>query len=170
MNFKGNVWKFGDDVSTDAIIPGKYKFDTLDMDKLARHTMEGIDPNFYDKIEEGDLIVSGKNFGCGSSREQAPLVIKHSGISCVLAEGFSRIFYRNSINVGLPILEVPGISDKVEEGDNLSVDIEEGKIVNLTKDEEYKAEPLPDSMLEVLLSGGLSNYIKKHGGFEWDTK
>lgn len=170
MEFSGKVWKFGDDVSTDAIIPGKYKFDTLDMDKLARHAMEGIGPDFYEKIDKGDIIVAGKNFGCGSSREQAPLVIKHSGISAVLAESFSRIFYRNSINVGLPILEVPGITEIVDEGEKVEISIEEAKIKNKSNKKEINGERLSDFMLKILKEGGLPKYIKKQGGFVWPTK
>ncbi|PTD93980.1 3-isopropylmalate dehydratase [archaeon SCG-AAA382B04] len=170
MKFKGKVWKYSDDVSTDAIIPGKYKFDTLDMDKLARHAMEGIDPNFYEKINEGDLIVAGENFGCGSSREQAPLVIKHAGISCVIAESFSRIFYRNAINVGLPILKIPNVTEIVEEGDKVKADIEEGEVVNLSNDQSLKGEKLSEFMLKILKFGGLSKYIKNQGGFVWPTK
>ncbi len=170
MIFNGKAWKFSDDVSTDAIIPGKYKFDTLDMDKLAKHAMEGIDPSFYEKIEEGDVIVAGENFGCGSSREQAPLVIKHSGISCVVAESFARIFYRNSINVGLPILKVPNVSEIVEEGDEVVVDVEKGVIENKSKNEKRSGEKLSEFMLEILKKDGLSKYIKKKGGFVWPTK
>lgn len=170
MKFKGKVWKFSDDVSTDAIIPGKYKFDTLDMDKLARHTMEGIDPDFYEKINQGDIIVAGENFGCGSSREQAPLVIKHAGISCVVAESFSRIFYRNAINVGLPILKAPNVTENVEEGDTIEVDIEKGIIENISRKEEIRGEKLSPFMLEILKNGGLSKYIKSKGGFVWSTK
>lgn len=170
MRFSGNVWKYGDDVSTDAIIPGKYKFDTLDMNKLAKHAMEGIDPDFYEKIEEGDIIVAGENFGCGSSREQAPLVIKHSGIACVVAESFSRIFYRNAINIGLPIIIAPGAPEIVDEGDELFVDVEEGLIRNEARGEELSGEKLSNFMLEVLKKDGLPNYIKEQGGFVWPTE
>ncbi|OUJ18586.1 3-isopropylmalate dehydratase small subunit LeuD [Methanonatronarchaeum thermophilum] len=170
MNFEGTARTYGDDVDTDAIIPGKYKFDTLDMNKLARHAMEGIDPDFYNRIDEGDIIVAGENFGCGSSREQAPLVIKHAGISCVVAESFARIFFRNAINVGLPIIQIPGISSKVDEGDELKVDVENGVLENLTKNESYEGEEISDFMLIVLGEGGLPNYIKNRGDFVWPTK
>ncbi|WGI16935.1 3-isopropylmalate dehydratase small subunit [Methanonatronarchaeum sp. AMET-Sl] len=170
MNFEGTARAYGDDVDTDAIIPGKYKFDTLDMNKLARHAMEGIDPDFYERIDEGDIIVAGENFGCGSSREQAPLVIKHAGISCVVAESFARIFFRNAINVGLPIVQVPGISSNVDEGDELLVDAEEGVVKNLTTGEEYSGEKLSGFMLTVLGEGGLPNYIKNRGDFVWPTE
>ncbi|RZN62333.1 3-isopropylmalate dehydratase small subunit [Methanonatronarchaeum sp. AMET6-2] len=170
MNFEGTARTYGDDVDTDAIIPGKYKFDTLDMNKLARHAMEGIDPDFYERIDEGDIIVAGENFGCGSSREQAPLVIKHSGISCVVAESFARIFFRNAINVGLPIIKISGISSKVDEGDELKVDVENGVLENLSKNESYEGEELSEFMLIVLGEGGLPNYIKNRGDFVWPTK
>lgn len=170
MEFSGKVWKYGDDVSTDAIIPGKYKFDTLDMDKLAKHAMEGIDPDFSEKIEEGDIIVAGENFGCGSSREQAPLVIKHSGISCVVAESFSRIFYRNAINIGLPILLIPEVSDFVDEGDKVFVDVEKSFLRNKSNNKEIVGEKLSEFMLEILDKGGLPEYIKSQGGFVWPTK
>ncbi|MCX8169979.1 MAG: 3-isopropylmalate dehydratase, partial [Candidatus Methanomethyliaceae archaeon] len=111
MIIKGRVWKFGDDVSTDHIIPGKYKFKTIDLDELSKHLMEGVDPNFYSKISKGDIIVAGKNFGCGSSREQAPLIIKHAGIAAVVAKSFARIFYRNSFNIGLPVIESKDLVD-----------------------------------------------------------
>ncbi len=166
MIYKGKVLKFGDDVSTDAIIPGKYKFDTVDMDELAKHAMEGEDPNFYDKVDEGDIIVAGKNFGCGSSREQAPLVLKHSGVSCIVAESFARIFFRNAINVGLPIIKVPGISDKLEEEQSIRVDLQEGKVIRIEDGELYEGEKLSEFMMQVLNEGGLPQYINKRGGFE----
>ena len=170
MNFNGTARVYGDDVDTDAIIPGKYKFDTLDMDKLAEHAMEGIDPDFYERIDEGDIIVAGKNFGCGSSREQAPLVIKHAGISCVVAETFARIFFRNAINVGLPIIKAPGVSEIVEEGDEIAGDIENGVVENKTNGEVVEGEELSNFMQIVLREGGLPNYIKNRGDFVWPTE
>ncbi|ABX32398.1 3-isopropylmalate dehydratase, small subunit [Petrotoga mobilis SJ95] len=164
MELKGYSHKFGDDVNTDYIISGKYKFNTIDMDELSVHLMEDLRPNFYNEIKKGDFIVAGENFGCGSSREQAPLVIKHAGISAVIATSFARIFYRNSINIGLPLVEVP--TDNIEEGDLLTVDLEKGVVKNLTKDEILKIKSLPKVMLKILQSGGLVNYYKKYGTLE----
>jgi len=164
MELKGYSHKFGDDVNTDYIISGKYKFNTIDMDELSVHLMEDLRPNFYNEIKKGDFIVAGENFGCGSSREQAPLVIKHAGISAVIATSFARIFYRNSINIGLPLVEVP--TDNIEEGDLLTVDLEKGVVKNFTKDEVLKIKSLPKVMLKILQSGGLVNYYKKYGTLE----
>ncbi len=162
---RGKVWKFPNDVNTDYIIPGKYKFKTLDMKELAKHAMEGIDPEFTKKVEKGDIIVAGKNFGMGSSREQAPLVLKYAGVSLVIAEDFARIFYRNAFSVGLPVLICRGISEKVDQGDVLKVDLGRGKIVNLTKKMEISASPIPDFLLELLESDGLTAYYKKYRRF-----
>jgi len=167
---RGKVWKFPSDVNTDYIIPGKYKFKTLDMKELAKHAMEGIDPEFASKVEKGDIIVAGKNFGMGSSREQAPLVLKYAGVSLIIAEDFARIFYRNAFNVGLPVLICPGISEKVDQGDVLEVDLGKGKIVNTTKKTEISASPIPDFLLEVVEAGGLAAYYKKHNMFPWEKK
>ncbi|KUK82444.1 MULTISPECIES: 3-isopropylmalate dehydratase small subunit [Petrotoga] len=164
MEIKGYSHKFGDDVNTDYIISGKYKFSTIDMDELSVHLMEDLRPNFYNEIKKGDFIVAGENFGCGSSREQAPLVIKHAGISAVIATSFARIFYRNSINIGLPLVEVP--TDNIDEGDLLTVDLEKGIVKNHTKDEVLKIKSLPKVMLKILQSGGLVNYYKKYGTLE----
>ncbi len=164
MELKGYSHKFGDDVNTDYIISGKYKFSTIDMDELSVHLMEDLRPNFYNEIKKGDFIVAGENFGCGSSREQAPLVIKHAGISAVIATSFARIFYRNSINIGLPLVEVP--TNNIDEGDLLTVDLEKGIVKNLTKDEVLKIKSLPKVMLKILQSGGLVNYYKKYGTLE----
>jgi len=164
MELKGYSHKFGDDVNTDYIISGKYKFSTIDMDELSVHLMEDLRPNFYNEIKKGDFIVAGENFGCGSSREQAPLVIKHAGISAVIATSFARIFYRNSINIGLPLVEVP--TNNIDEGDLLTVDLEKGVVKNFTKDEVLKIKSLPKVMLKILQSGGLVNYYKKYGTLE----
>jgi 3-isopropylmalate/(R)-2-methylmalate dehydratase small subunit len=164
MELKGYSHKFGDDVNTDYIISGKYKFNTIDMNELSVHLMEDLRPNFYNEIKKGDFIVAGENFGCGSSREQAPLVIKHAGISAVIATSFARIFYRNSINIGLPLVEVP--TDNIDEGDLLIVDLEKGVVKNLTEDEVLKIKSLPKVMLKILQSGGLVNYYKKYGTLE----
>ncbi|OYT53181.1 MAG: 3-isopropylmalate dehydratase [Candidatus Altiarchaeales archaeon ex4484_2] len=149
---KGKVHIFGDDVNTDYIISGRYKFKTLDNRELAKHVMEDLDPDFYSKISGGDFLVAGRNFGCGSSREQAPLAIKYAGISAVIAKSFARIFYRNAINVGLPVLECMRV-EEIREGDVLDV--------NLKLD----VKPLPDVMLEILEEGGLADYFRKHKGF-----
>lgn len=159
----GRSHKFGDNINTDYIIAGKYKFKSTDMDDMAKHLMEDIRPGFYDEIEDGDFIVAGSNFGMGSSREQAPLVIKSAGISAVVAKNFARIFYRNCINVGLPVIECD--TSGIEEGDELSVDLERGYVINVTKDKKIKATPLPPVMVRILNEGGLAEHIKKHGGF-----
>ncbi len=165
MKLIGRVHKFGDDnINTDYIISGKYKFKTLDEKELAQHVMEDMDPDFYRKISAGDLIVAGKNFGCGSSREQAPLAIKAAGISCVIAESFARIFFRNAINIGLPALECKK-ADEVDGGDKLEVDLGRGVIRDETKHLEFKTTPLPDTMLKILNDGGLVTHFRKHGGF-----
>ena len=164
MLLKGNVHKFDlNDINTDYIISGKYKFKTLDMKELAKHVMEDLDPNFYEKINEGDFIVAGNNFGCGSSREQAPLAIKHAGISAVIAKSFARIFYRNAINTGLPVVECD--TDQINAGDNLEVDLEKGVVRNLTKNIEIKTTSLPDVMIRILNDGGLAAHFRKYGGF-----
>ena len=164
MILKGKAHIFGDDVNTDYIISGKYKFKTLDMEELACHCMEDIDPDFTDKVQPGDLIVAGINFGCGSSREQAPLVIKHAGVGAVLAKSFARIFFRNAINKGLPVVECD--TSDIRAGDELEVDLETGKVTNLTRDEILEVTPLPGVMMDILQQGGLTDYLKKHGGFE----
>ena len=161
INMVGKTWKYGDDVNTDLIVPGKY-LELVDPEEMALHAMEGIDPEFSQKITQGDIVVGGTNFGCGSSREHAPLALKYAGVGTVIAESFARIFYRNAINVGLPALECPGITDAVEEGDQLEVDITGGKVRNLSKNVELKFVPLPGFMVEVLGEGGLVTYIKNH--------
>jgi len=158
---QGRVWKFGDNVDTDVILPFKYKARTIDPQELAQHVMEGIDPDFPKKVRPGDIIVAGRNFGCGSSREQAPLAIKAAGIVAVVAESFARIFFRNAINVGLPVLEVKGISEKTDSGDVLQIDLQQGIVRNLSKGLTFKAVPMPDMLMEILKEGGLVNYIKK---------
>ena len=163
---RGRVWKFGDDVNTDLIIPGKYKLSITDLDELSKHAMEGLVPNFAERFKRGDLIVAGENFGCGSSREQAPLVLRHIGVGAVIAKSFARIFYRNSINTGLPVVEC-GEAEEIDDGDILEVDMERGVIKNLTKNTEYKVKPLPMELQEILRSGGLVNYVRKHGRLPW---
>ena len=157
---RGKVWKFGDNIDTDVIIPARY-LNTTDPAELAKHCMEDADPEFSKKVKSGDIIVAGKNFGCGSSREHAPIAIKGCGISCVIACSFARIFYRNAFNTGLLILECPEAVDSTEEGDELEIYPEEGKIVNLVKGETYYTKPLPAFMKEILEDGGLIPHILK---------
>ncbi len=166
MKFKGKSHKFGDDVNTDYIISGRHKFKTLDMKELAKYVMEDLDPEFYSKINKGDFIVGGKNFGCGSSREQAPLAIIYADISAVLAKSFARIFYRNAINTGLPLLECD--TDLIDSGDELEVDLSQGVIRNLTQGIDIEVTPLPQVMLKILSEGGLVEHFKKNGTFNLD--
>ena len=166
MIIRGKVWKFGDDINTDLIIAGKYKLSITDMDELSKHAMEALIPGFAEKVNKGDIIVAGKNFGCGSSREQAPLVLKHIGIGAVVAKSFARIFYRNAINIGLPAIECKDV-DKIMDKDVLEVDLLEGNIKNLTRNEMYEIRPIPSALLEILVSGGLVNYVRKHGKLPW---
>ena len=161
ININGKVWKYGDDVNTDLIVPGKY-LELVDPQEMALHAMEGIDPEFPQRITRGDVVVGGANFGCGSSREHAPLALKYAGVGAVIAESFARIFYRNAINVGLPALECPGIIEAVDQGDQLEVDITGGKVRNISKNVELNFIPLPGFMVEVLGEGGLVTYIKNH--------
>lgn len=157
---KGKVWKFGDNIDTDLIIPARY-LNTTDPNELAKHCMEDADPEFAKKVQKGDIIVAGKNFGCGSSREHAPISIKAAGVSCVIAESFARIFYRNAFNTGLLILECEEAAKEAETGDELMVDIEKGQINNLTKNKSYKIKALPDFMKNILEDGGLIPHIMK---------
>ncbi|WP_227764500.1 3-isopropylmalate dehydratase small subunit [Zhaonella formicivorans] len=160
MQFQGKAWKFGNDIDTDVIIPARY-LNTSSPEELAKHCMEDADPEFSSKVQRGDIIVAGKNFGCGSSREHAPISIKASGVACVIAHSFARIFYRNSINIGLPIFESPAAAEAVSAGDEILVDAENGKITNLTKQESYQAKPFPPFMQELISAGGLMNYVAK---------
>lgn len=159
MKFTGKVYKFGADIDTDAIIPARY-LNTFDPAELAKHCMEDADPEFPQKVKPGDIIVADKNFGCGSSREHAPIAIKAAGVSCVIAKSFARIFYRNSINIGLPILECPEAVDAINEGDEIEVDFTTGKIKNLRTGEEFQASPFPAFMQQIMDKGGLINYVK----------
>ena len=160
MKFTGKSIKYGDNVDTDVIIPARY-LNTADHKELAAHCMEDIDKDFVKKVKEGDIIVGGANFGCGSSREHAPIAIKNSGVSCVIAATFARIFFRNSINIGLAILECPEASEKIEDGDEVSIDFDTGVITNLTKNETYKAEPFPEFVKKIIDADGLLNSLKK---------
>jgi 3-isopropylmalate/(R)-2-methylmalate dehydratase small subunit len=164
LNGMARRFKVSDDINTDYIISGRYKFKIQDPVELAKHVMEDLDPNFSKRIQKGDFIVAGKNFGCGSSREQAPQAIKYAGISAVLAKSFARIFYRNCFNLGLPAIECD--TDGLEEGDQLEVDLDSGIIRNLTKGAEIKIAPLPPTMQTLLVDGGLVEHFKKHGGFK----
>ena len=159
MKIKGKAWKYGDNINTDEIIPARY-LNTIQPQELAKHCMEDLDKRFVSKINKGDILVAGKNFGCGSSREHAPISIKAAGLSCVIAESFARIFFRNSINIGLPIIESQEASSRIDSGDELELFLGEGKIVNLTKGEEYKIVPYPSFMQALIASGGLMGYIK----------
>ena len=160
MKTNGKVHKYGDNIDTDVIIPARY-LNTADHKELASHCMEDIDKDFVKKVKTGDIIVGGANFGCGSSREHAPIAIKNSGISCVIAATFARIFFRNSINIGLAILECPEASEKIADGDEVSIDFDTGVITNLTKNETYKAEPFPEFVKKIIDADGLLNSLKK---------
>ena len=159
MKSTGKVFKYGDNVDTDVIIPARY-LNTSDPKELASHCMEDIDLNFANNVKPGDIIVANKNFGCGSSREHAPIAIKESGISCVIASTFARIFYRNAINIGLPILECDEAVKSIEAGDELEVNFDTGVIKNLTKDDEYQGEAFPEFMQNIINNNGLIGYIK----------
>lgn len=158
MKAEGRVFKFGSNVDTDVIIPARY-LNVLDAEELAKHCMEDIDKEFVHKVSKGDIIVADKNFGCGSSREHAPIAIKAAGVSCVIAETFARIFYRNAINIGLPIIECPEAAKGIEEGDQVEVDFDSGKIYNRTKNTEFQGQPFPEFMQKIISSGGLIKYI-----------
>ncbi|HPJ21107.1 MAG TPA: 3-isopropylmalate dehydratase small subunit [Clostridia bacterium] len=160
MIAKGKAIKYGDNVDTDVIIPARY-LNSSDPSELAAHCMEDIDADFVNKVEKGDIIVAAKNFGCGSSREHAPIAIKASGVSCVIAKTFARIFYRNAINIGLPILECPELFEETEEGDRLEVDFDTGTINNITRKKVFKTQPFPPFMQEIIANDGLVGYIKK---------
>jgi 3-isopropylmalate dehydratase small subunit len=160
MNIKGKVWKFGNDIDTDLIIPARY-LNTSDPAELAKHCMEDADKTWAGKVKKGDVIVAGKNFGCGSSREHAPVAIKAAGVSCVIAKDFARIFYRNSFNIGLPIFESEEASAKIKEGDTVEIDASKGIINNVTTGDTYTVKPIPPFMQELVAAGGLLNFAKK---------
>ena len=164
MQISARAFKFGDDVNTDYIISGKYKFKSNDMNDMARHAMEELDPDYYEKVKpQGGILVAGKNFGMGSSREQAPLVLIHSNTKAVVAKSFARIFYRNAINTGLPVVECD--TDLIDEGDTLEIDLEGGKVTNVTKGIDIPFSPLPPVMATLLNDGGLGAHFKKYNGF-----
>ena len=160
MKFEGKALKYGDNVDTDVIIPARY-LNTIDKKELASHCMEDIDKTFVDRVSEGDIMIAGANFGCGSSREHAPIAIKESGISLVIAKSFARIFYRNSINIGLAILECEEASDRISEGDRVSVDLDKGVIRNLTTGESFTTKPFPEFIQKIITAGGLVESIRQ---------
>jgi 3-isopropylmalate/(R)-2-methylmalate dehydratase small subunit len=160
MKIKGPVIKYGNNVDTDVILPGKYLI-LVDPNELAKHALESLDPTFPEKAKKGVILVGGKNFGCGSSREQAPLALKYAGVKCVLAESFARIFFRNAINIGLPVIECKGISKAVETGDELAVDFEAGKIENVSKGKKFQVDKLPPFIIEILVDGGLIENLRR---------
>ncbi len=164
MTLKGRVWKFGDDISTDHIAPGRYFHLRSDLPELAKHVLEDADPAFAGKVQAGDFVVGGSNFGLGSSREHAPTIIKVAGVSAVLAKSFARIFFRNAINVGLPALICD--TDKIDQGDELAVDLASGKIENRTKGTVIEFTPLPPIMVKILGDGGLAEHVRKHGDLD----
>ena len=161
--FVGNCWKYDDNVDTDVIIPARY-LNTSDEKELASHCLEDIDTTFAKNVEHGDIIVAGENFGCGSSREHAPIAIKARGVSVVIAKSFARIFFRNAINIGLPILENPEVADDAQKGDKISVDLQNGIVKNITKNKEYKCAKFPQEIQDLIAQGGLINYTKKKLG------
>jgi len=165
---KGRAWKFSDNIDTDVIIPYKYKARSIDPKELAEHCMEGIDPEFSKRAKKGDFIVAGRNFGCGSSREQAPVAIKACGISAVIAESFARIFYRNAINIGLPAIVCEDISKETNEGDLIELDLSEGVVKNLSTGKFMKANKQPKFLEMMLKAGGLIEYYKKFRKFPWE--
>ena len=165
MELTAKAFKYGDDINTDYIISGKYKFKSNDMEVMAHYAMEELDPEYYNKVKpEGGFLVAGTNFGMGSSREQAPLVLIHSNTRAVLAKSFARIFYRNAINTGLPVVECD--TDRIAQGDELEIDLESGIVKNLTQGTEIEFPPLPPVMAQLLADGGLAEHFKKHGGFD----
>ena len=164
---KGKAWVFGDNINTDIIIPFRFKSRTNDPYEMAKYAMYGFDPDFHNKISKGDIVVAGRNFGGGSSREQAPVALKYAGISAVVAESFARIFYRNAFTIGLPALEIPKIKGKVNQGDELKIDINQFTVENNITKEIFQARKVPDFMKRMLLEGGLVEYYKKYKQFPW---
>ncbi|MCL2883669.1 MAG: 3-isopropylmalate dehydratase [Coriobacteriia bacterium] len=165
MSIRAKAFKFGDGINTDYIISGKYKFKSNDMDEMAHHAMEELDPDYYERVHPaGGILVAGTNFGCGSSREQAPLVLIHSNTKAVLAKSFARIFYRNAINTGLPAVECD--TSRIAEGDEIELDLEAGLVRNISRGEEIPFSPLPAVMAQLLADGGLAAHFRKNGGFK----
>jgi len=163
VTIQGKVWKFGDNIDTDAIIPARY-LNISDIEILARHCLEGVKPNFSELVSEGDIILAGRNFGCGSSREHAPLAIKGAGIKAVVAKSFSRIFYRNAFNIGLLLIESEEVVGATQQGDVIEISLDDGKIINITKKLVFEIQPLPDFMMALIADGGLIAHLAKQGG------
>lgn len=161
MKLEGNVWSYGDNIDTDVIIPARY-LNTAEPKELAVHCMEDIDPGFVAKVAHGDIMTAGRNFGCGSSREHAPVALRASGIVCVVAESFARIFYRNAINIGLPLIELPEAGE-IRTGDRLRIDVANGTVENLTSGKVYQTEPLPEFIQQIAKAGGLISFVKGEG-------
>jgi 3-isopropylmalate/(R)-2-methylmalate dehydratase small subunit len=164
---EGKAWVFGDDINTDIIMPFRFKSRTNDPNEMAKYAMYGIDPDFHKKIDKGDILVAGRNFGGGSSREQAPVALQYAGISAIVAESFARIFYRNAFTIGLPALEIPGIKDHVVQGDRLIINLGEFTMTNTRLGHIFQAKAVPDFMRKMLLDGGLVEYFKKNQKFPW---
>ena len=164
---EGKAWVFGDDINTDIIMPFRFKSRTNDPNEMAKYAMYGIDPDFHKKIDKGDILVAGRNFGGGSSREQAPVALQYAGISAIVAESFARIFYRNAFTIGLPALETPGIKDHVVQGDRLIINLGEFTVTNTRIGHIFQAKAVPDFMRKMLLDGGLVEYFKKNQKFPW---
>lgn len=162
MNQRGIAFVYGDNIDTDRIIPGKYT-KTLNLQDLADHVLEDLDPAFREKVKNGDFVVGGENFGCGSSREQAPLALKAAGVSAIIAKSFARIFFRNAINIGLPVIELR--DHQIADQSQIEINLQAGKIRDLSSNEEYQGTRLPDVMINILNEGGLVNYLKKHKGY-----
>ena len=162
MKFQGRVWKFGSDIDTDAIIPARY-LNLVDPIELGKHALQDERPEFVKQVKSGDILVAGKNFGCGSSREHAPLVLKVAGISCIIAKSFARIFYRNGFNQGVPLLESAEAAEVIQEGDQVRVDLGTGEIEDLTQGKKFRAKPIPSFMQELIDDGGLVSHLRKKG-------
>jgi 3-isopropylmalate dehydratase small subunit len=163
---KGKAHVYGNNIDTDAIIPGKYT-KTLELQTFADHVLEDLDPEFKTKLKKGDILVAGDNFGCGSSREQAPLALKVAGVSAVVAKYFARIFFRNAVNIGLPVLEIEDFN--ITPGDELEIDLKSGIVNNLTKNRHYRAAKMPRTMIDILKEGGLANYLRKYGDYRLES-
>jgi len=164
MNIKGNVWKYGDDINTDVIFPGKYTYTISEPEEMAKHALEDLDPSFATGVSKGDIIVAGRNFGCGSSREQAATCLKYAGVGAVVAKSFSRIFFRNAINAGLPLIQSPDAPDKIKPGEVITIDFEKGELT--CEEGGLNFPPLPKEVMEILQSGGLIPYTRKLLGTE----
>ena len=168
---KGKVVKLGDHINTDFVISGKYKFKTQDMTELAKHVFEDLDPTLAGRITQGTIIVAGRNFGCGSSREHAARLIKRIGVQAVIAKSFARIFYRNAINIGLPAIVVSEeFVDSMNEGDELEIDLDSGKVTDMSRHIDTSFKPFPETVSKILMEGGIAAYVRKHGVFPWDTE